>query len=222
MNMLDEMPKELRLLCERWSESMENLSGFEGHLAYLQKALPELLLNKSLFKVILKNITEGAQYPDIRKGTLFDNEILIYTDSKRLFSIRLYLWGPGEYTPIHDHNAWGLIGSVSGDFEVIKYTRQDDGLDEGYARLVEKNKLILMPGESDITLPLNKGIHRTGNPTDKTIATIHLYGTPVRRTYINTFDIDTGQIARMRVPRLRKRMLASEALNNLESQERSG
>jgi len=222
MKMLDHMPKKLRLLCERWSKSMEKISGFEGRLAYVQKVLPELLLNKSLFKEIFKNIMEGAKYPDIRKGTLFDNEIPLYTDNKRLFSIRLYLWGPGDYTPIHDHNAWGLIGSVLGEFEVIKYTRKDDGLDEGYARLVEKDKLILMPGETDVTLPLNNGIHKTGNPTEKTIATIHLYGNPVRRKYINSFDPDTGQISRMCVPRLRKRMLASETLRNLESQAVSG
>ncbi len=222
MSMLNQMPTELRLLCERWSKSMEKISGYEARLAYIRKALPDLLMDTTLLRVILKNIMDGGRYPDIRQGTMFDNEMLLYTDNKRLFSIRLYLWGPGEYTPVHDHNAWGLIGSVLGEFEVIKYTREDDGSDEEYARLGEKDRLLLKPGETDVTLPLNNGIHRTGNPTDKTLATMHLYGNPVRRTYINTFDPESGRISRMYAPRSRKRILASEALHTLEAQHTSG
>jgi predicted metal-dependent enzyme (double-stranded beta helix superfamily) len=222
MSMLDQMPTELRLLCERWSKSMEEISGYEARLKFIREAFPDLLLNTTLFRVLLKNIIDGARYPDIRQGTMFDNEMLLYTDSKRLFSIRLYLWGRGEYTPIHDHNAWGLIGPVLGEFEVIKYTRQDEGSDEEYARLGEKERLVLNPGETDVTLPLNNGIHMTGNPTDKTLATIHLYGNPVRRTYINTYDIQSGRISRLYAPRSRKRILASEALRTLEAQHTSG
>lgn len=222
MSMLNQMPTELRLLCEGWSKSMEEISGHKARLEYIRKVFPDLMLNTSLFRQLLENIIEGARYPDIRQGTMFDNEMLLYTDSKRLFSIRLYLWGRGEYTPIHDHNAWGLIGSVLGEFEVVKYTREDDGSDEEYARLEETDRLVLKPGESDVTLPLNNGIHRTGNPTDKTITTIHLYGNPVRRTYINTYDPESGRISRLYAPRSRKRILASEALRALEAQHASG
>jgi predicted metal-dependent enzyme (double-stranded beta helix superfamily) len=217
MSIINQMPKELRLLCEDWSNSMEKISGYEARLDYAQKVLPDLLLNTSLFETILKNIMDGEPYPDIRKATMFDNEMLLYTDNKRLFSIRLYLWGQGDYTPIHDHNAWGVIGTVSGEFEVTKYIREDDGSTDEYARLSEKDRLMLRPGETDVTLPLNNGIHHTGNPTDKTITTIHLYGNPGRRTYINNFDPETGRISRMYAPISLKRMLASEALRSLEA-----
>jgi predicted metal-dependent enzyme (double-stranded beta helix superfamily) len=216
-NMLDQMPQELRRLCEGWSKEMEKLSGTEAYMAYVQRVLPDLLLNTSLFKIILNNILKGETYPDIRQGTMFDNEVLLYVDSNRLFSIRLYFWGPGEYTPIHDHNAWGYIGTISGEFEVIKYAREDAGSDDEYARLTENERLVLGPGEAEVTFPLNRGIHQTGNPTDKTITTIHLYGNPVGRNYINNFDLETGRITRMYAPKSKKRMLASEALNNLEA-----
>jgi len=213
-NMLDQMPNELRLLCEDWSESAEKISGLEARLQFFRKILPDLLLNEPLFKSILKNIADGSPYPDIRQGTMFDNELLLYTDNKRIFSIRLYLWNQRKYTPIHDHNAWGLIGTVSGEFEVTKYVREDDGSDEAYARLRERETLILKPGEIDTTLPLNKGIHKTGNPTEKTVTTIHLYGNPVRRTYINTFEPETGRISRLYAPKPLKRLLAEEALQH--------
>ena len=215
MNLLSEMPDALRSMCARWSKTMEKLSGYEARVDYIQEELPGLLTNIALFKVILKNIMGSARYPDLRHATLFDNELLLYLDSKRLFSIRLYLWGPGEYTPIHDHSSWGVIGPVSGDFEVIKYTRQDDGSREEYASLVETEKLKLLPGETHVTLPLNNGIHKTGNPTDMTTANIHLYGNPVRRSYINRFDLETGRVDHMYAPKARKQMLASEALRGL-------
>ena len=215
MNLQSEMPEELHLICERWSKTMEKLSGYGAQVDYVQKELPGLLTNKALFKFILKNIMGGAAYPDTGQATMFDNELLLYLDSKRLFSIRLYLWGPGEYTPIHDHSSWGVLGTVSGDFEVIKFIRQDDGKQEEYVRLMESEKLNLLPGQTDVTLPLNNGIHKTGNPTDITTANIHLYGNPVRRSYINRFDLETGRVDRIYAPKARKRILASEALRGL-------
>ena len=56
MNLLSKMPEELRTTCEHWSKTMEELSGYEARVDYIQKELPGLLTNKPLFKVILKNI----------------------------------------------------------------------------------------------------------------------------------------------------------------------
>ena len=209
-----QMPADFRMFCKRFSQNLEKLSGYEARLDYIKKEFPGLLANKSFFSTILNNVANGAAYPDIREATMFTNEILLYADEKRLFSIRIYLWKPGEFTPAHDHSAWGVIGSVSGDLGVIKYSRNDDGSRKDYADLVEKQKLTLSPGEFDVVLPLNKGIHKTGNLTDTTSLTVHLYGNPIRRPYINRFDLDTGRIYRMYSPRTEKRMLASEALRD--------
>jgi len=215
MNTLNHMPQDFRLLCESWSQSVEKIVEYEARLAYFQEALPALLLNKSLFSTIFRHIIDGDPYPEIGKATMFDNEILLYVDQNRLFSLRLYLWAPGEYTPVHDHSAWGLIGTISGSFELIKFTRQDDGSDDNYASLIEADRIFLKPGEIEVTLSLDKGIHRTGNPTDQTVATMHLYGDPVKRSYINKFDPETGRISRMYAPKARKRVLATEALSVL-------
>ena len=209
------MPKELKNICQHWSSTLEKNSNYETRVAYIQKVLPDLLFNTPLFNRILENITDGRQYPDIREATLFSNEILLYTDPKRLFSMRMYLWGPKEYTGIHDHSAWGVMGPVSGKFEVLKFSRKDDGTKEGWADLVEKERVTISPGQTEMTQPLNNGIHKTGNPADTTTITIHIYGNPVRRSYINGFDLTTGKIYRMYAPRSRKRMLASEALRGL-------
>ena len=216
MNSQPRAPQELQSICDRWSESLKELSGLESRVSYITQNLPELLLNKALFAGILKNVAAGAGYPDIKQSTMFDNEVLLVADPRRMFSIRLYLWSPGEYTPVHDHNAWGVIGPVSGEFEVMRFCRKDDGSREDYAQLEETERLMLSPGQTEMTMPLDDGIHKTGIPTGITTATIHLYGNPVRRSYINLFYLGSGNVYRMYAPKARKRMLASEALRGLQ------
>ncbi len=215
MKEMSHAPHALENICNRWSASLKDLSDSKDRIDYMRKAVPELLTNKKIFSDILKDLLNGASYPDLRQATMFDNEFFLYADKNRMFSIRLYLWAPGEYTPVHDHNAWGIIGPVSGDFEVIRYTRQDDGTDETCARLVESQRLFLSPGQVEVTMPLNRGVHRTGNPTDITSATIHLYGNPIRRPYINTFNLESGRVDRLYTPKAKKRMLAEDAFRGL-------
>jgi predicted metal-dependent enzyme (double-stranded beta helix superfamily) len=207
-----QIPQHLKVFCEGLSQRLETLPGNEARVTHVKEAFPELLANQSLFSAILKNVVDGAGYPDIREATMFDNEFLLYADEKRLFSIRMYLWEPGKFTPVHDHSAWGLMGSVSGELHVTKYRRKDDGSREDCARLVAEQELTLSPGQSDAVFPLNAGIHKTGNPTEATTVTVHLYGNPIRRLYINRFDLATGRIDRMYSPRTRKRILARDAL----------
>ncbi|MFH1480660.1 MAG: cysteine dioxygenase family protein [Pseudomonadota bacterium] len=195
---------------------MKELSDNEVRIRFIKSELSGLLLDKPLFARILRDVIEGSGYPDIRQGTMFDNEIPLYSDINRLFSARLYLWAPGEYTPIHDHNSWGVIGPGLGRYEVIKYRREKEGPQEAWGGLVEVERLILLPGQTEVTLPLNEGIHQTGNPSDQTIFTLHVYGNPIRRAYINGFDMDKGRVYRIYAPKVKKRMLASQALASLE------
>jgi predicted metal-dependent enzyme (double-stranded beta helix superfamily) len=210
------MPPTLRKICESWSDELENISGYEQRLAYVRSMMPDLLLDAPIFTEILRNVTDGSEYPDSRRAGMFDNELLLYIDPKRIFSIRLYLWAPGEYTPIHDHNAWGIIGPVTGKLQVTQYLREDAGSDENFARLKESENRVLTAGQTDVVLPLNNGIHKTGNPGDMTSATVQLYGNPIRRTYINRFDPVSGRIGRIYPPRTKMRILASEALRGMQ------
>jgi hypothetical protein len=129
----------------------------------------------------------------------------------------MYVWGPGEYTPIHDHNAWGVIGPVTEGFEVINYERLDDGLTEGYAEVRERGRFTLEAGHSAHTYPLNEGIHMTGNPTLGTIITLSLYGKPMARPYIQGFDAINRRVFRIMSPRRKKTHLATLALRTLKS-----
>ena len=212
-------PEELLEICQRWSDSIENISGDAARMDFFQNELPGFLRNQSVIQELLKNITGGSPYPDLRQAQMIDNEILLYLNPKRLFSLRMFLYGPGDYTPIHDHNSWGVSGAVVGELGVIRYARQDDGTVEGYARLRQTARVQLQPGEIELTRPLNDGIHQTGNPGQGTTIMISVYGSPVRRLYINRFDHEHNKVDRLYPPRIKKKMLAAQALEHLYSKK---
>ncbi len=213
-------PEELLEICKRWSDSIENISGDAARMDFFQNELPGFLRNQSVFQELLKNIIGGSPYPDLRQAQMIDDEILLYLNPKRLFSLRMFLYGPGDYTPIHDHNSWGVSGAAVGELGVIRYAREDDGTVEGYARLRQTARVQLQPGEIELTRPLNDGIHQTGNPGQGTTIMISIYGSPVRRLYINRFDHEHNKVDRLYPPRIKKKMLAAQALDHFSTKKK--
>jgi hypothetical protein len=183
-------PEELLGICNRWSRSIENISGDAARIEFFQNELPGFLSNQAVFEKLLKNIKDGSPYPDLRQAQMIDDEILLYLNPKRLFSLRMFLYGPGDYTPIHDHNSWL----------------------EGYARLRQTAQVHMPPGELELTRPLNDGIHQTGNPGEGVTIMISVYGSPIRRLFINRFDHEHNRVDKLYPPRIKKKMLAAEAL----------
>jgi predicted metal-dependent enzyme (double-stranded beta helix superfamily) len=210
------MPAEFVSICNRWSQAMEKLKAEKERIEYIQDGLPALLHNRAIFLELLGNIAKGQPYPDTRQAQLFEDEILLYLNAKPLFSIRMFIYEPGAYTPIHDHNSWGVIGSALGKISVMNYSREDDGSIQGYAQLRKTEDLILEVGQTNIALPLNQGIHQTGNPDSDTSIMVSVYGRPIRQVYIHRFDLENNRVFRMYPPRIKKRLLATQALDTLD------
>lgn len=204
--------EELQAVCRSWTAAIKCIPDSEGRIAYFRNELPQLLFRRELFEGVLTGILAGSPFPNLRQETLFDNELFLYLDSGRAFSLRLYIFGPGEHTCVHDHTSWGVFGPAFGALEVIRYRREDDGAEPWQAQVKLSARSVLRPGDTDLTLPLDQGIHRTGNPVDGTALMASIYGTPLRRPYIQSFNIDNGRVYRHYPPRLKKRMLAEQAL----------
>ncbi len=213
-------PEELLKICNRWSGSIENISGDAGRVEFFQNELPGFLRDQAVFAKLLKNIKGGSPYPDLRQAQMIDAEILLYLNPKRLFSLRMFLYGPGDYTPIHDHNSWGVSGASMGALGVIRFAREDDGTVEGYARLRKTAQVHIQPGELELTRPLNDGIHQTGNPGEGITIMISVYGSPIRRLFINRFDAEHNKVDKLYPPRMKKRMLAAQALDHFSAKEK--
>ena len=201
---------------KRWSEDLKTCPDQGARKKYFQQELPGFLKQRSLFEPVLESIVEGRLYPDVKYATMFESEIVLYRDPGRMFSVRFYLWGPGEYDPIHDHNSWGVIGTALGTLDVINYKRVDDGSDERHAVLEEASRQFIPTGQTYSVFPLNRGIHRTGNASEPAIVQVGVYGENLTgRSYVNIFDARTGEVTRLYLPHVKKRMLARQALEVL-------
>lgn len=200
----------------RWSEDMKACRDGGARKEYFQRELPGFLKERSLFVPVLESIAAGGLYPDVKYATMFDSEVVLYRDPGRAFSVRVYLWGPGEYDPVHDHNSWGVIGTALGTLDTINYRRLDNGSDESRAMLEETSRQFVPVGQTYSVFPLNEGIHRTGNADDPAIIQVGVYGENLTgRSYVNVFDLKTGDVTRLYLPHVKKRMLARHALESL-------
>ena len=215
MSRLPDSYHELQAVFDRWSESLQSYRNDEQRIQYFGSELPGLLLNRPLVQKILAGIVRGSSYPDARQATMFSNEFILFINPRRLFSVRMYIYGPGQYTPVHDHNSWGVYGCVSNRIEVVRFRcRNGDGQAAG-GLLQEIDRPILQPGETLAVLPLNEGIHQAGNPDQTASIMLSVYGTPIRRLYVNQYDISQNTVIRRYPPRLRKKKLAAQALDSM-------
>ncbi len=203
--------------CRRWSETMGKMKTDPERIRFIQEELPKMLLDPSAIGAVLENIAGGKSWPDIRQAAMFSNEVLFHLDERRLYSIRAYFFGPGEWTRVHDHTSWGVSGAPAGTLGVVKYRREEDEETEGDARLTETNRLALRPGQVDVTLPLGKGIHRTGNPdSDGAIVMVSVYGKPAaRRLHINIFDPETDRMWQRFPPKMKMKRYAKQTLSQM-------
>jgi predicted metal-dependent enzyme (double-stranded beta helix superfamily) len=213
--------QELQTICRQWSVEVKAIDKTEARMAYFQTKMPELLSRRTIFEGILRGVLAGNPYPDLRQETLFDNEIILFRDHGHLFSLWLYVFGPGEYTPVHDHTSWGVSGSAFGKLEVVRYRREGLGPEPDGGRLAVTTRSVLIPEEIESTLPFDAGIHRTGNPVGGSTLMVSVYGRPLRRLYIQYFNLETGRVERRYTSRLRKRMLAEQALAAMEKEDRA-
>ncbi len=203
---------ELQAACRGWSSAIRSIADGEGRMAFFRIELPKLLSRQELFEGMLKGVLTGQSYPNLREETLFDNELVLYRDAGRMYSLRLYIFGPGEHTFVHDHVSWGVSASAFGPIEVVRYRSEDNGVASQQAYLRMSGISVLRPGETETTLPLDRGIHRTGNPDGETSLMVSVYGSPLRRPFIQRYNLENGRVDRVYPARLKKRMLVEQAV----------
>jgi predicted metal-dependent enzyme (double-stranded beta helix superfamily) len=107
-------------------------------------------------------------------------------DSLSLYSI---VWQPGQWTPVHDHGSWGVVGVIEGVLEERSYVRlsPDRGADEGI-ELARGGTVLLRHGAVTSFVPNPDHIHVTGVPAERPRAvSLHLYGRMM--SSFNIYDV---------------------------------
>lgn len=102
-------------------------------------------------------------------------QYLLYLDPDERFSVVSFVWGPGQRTPIHDHQVWGLVGMLQGAELCQGFVAVESG---GVKALGEPRRL--EPGDIEILSPAEGDIHRVENGfADRVSISIHIYGADI-------------------------------------------
>jgi len=122
---------------------------------------------------------------------------LVYAAPDDGLSLYALVWSPGQWTPVHDHGSWGVVGVVEGVLEERSYVRmsQEPGADEGI-RLARGGVVLLGRGAVTTFVPAPDHIHVTGVPPQRPRAvSLHLYGRTMNS--FNTYDVASGKRQRV-------------------------
>jgi predicted metal-dependent enzyme (double-stranded beta helix superfamily) len=114
-------------------------------------------------------------------------------------SLFALVWTPGQWTPVHDHGSWGVVGVLRGTLHERSYVRVDAGKsgDTGID-LRPGGVFMLDPGTITSFVPNPDHIHRTGVPAGaSTVVSLHLYGRNMDSFHV--YDLEARSRRRVRV-----------------------
>jgi len=176
-----------------------------------QALLSELLKDRQWFLDFLQKFIMDTSFREQQKPSRWLNEYTVYRSPQGSFVILAYIWEPRQIDVIHDHNSWGILGTLSGSLRERKYRRTDDGKRDGYAELEEISNNMMGPGGTTFVMPLDKGIHQLENFEGYSVS-INIYGKSVRKGYLNYYDPENSTVTRTYVYSLHKAALAIRTL----------
>ena len=206
----------LEEFCERFQSLQEQRPKPPNLLEAGRELMEELLRDPAWFAEFLRNYVANPAFLADQPASFFDNEIKLCRSPDKSFVLLAYLWEGGSLCTVHDHSAWGLIGSLLHGLREVKYRRLDGGQVEGYARLEQASDGVLQSGETRTVLPLDQGIHQTGAAGDPLTISLGVYGRSVRKGYIQFFDPEEKKVLRATTRLGFKKVLALRALASLE------
>jgi predicted metal-dependent enzyme (double-stranded beta helix superfamily) len=202
--------KSFKDFCETFRELSNSGRAPEELVIEGQMILSEYLANPDLMLDHLVNVTENMT--DDEFIPIDVNEISIYRDPNRMFSVRIFVWEPNYPYQIHDHGSWGVMGSLVNQVRETKYRRLDDGSQCDYAELEVRAETVIQPGQTTFVLPLNEGIHRMMAFGKKSALSLHVYGKPLRTGFIHGYIMESNSAFKMYPVKVQRRILAVRAL----------
>ncbi len=130
-------------------------------------------------------LPETCTVPDVQ----YYQQYLLHCDPLERFCLISFVWGPGQSTPVHDHEVWGYVGMLRGAEINQRYVRTESGQirADGAAHT-------LQPGDVAVLSPDEGDIHQVTNAfEDKVSISVHMYGGNLAGVSRHVYDPVTGQ-----------------------------
>ncbi|MES2099615.1 MAG: cysteine dioxygenase family protein [Pseudomonadota bacterium] len=124
----------------------------------------------------------------------------IYVAPDHSLSLYALVWTPGQWTPVHDHGSWGVVGVLRGMLEERSYLPKsvrtgahDANVPESAAGIELQRGGVILIGAGSVTsfVPNPDHIHLTGVGADRPQAvSLHLYGRNMNSFHL--YDVAAG------------------------------
>lgn len=124
----------------------------------------------------------------------------VYFCPRETISLFAIVWLPGQWTPVHDHGSWGVVGVVRGSLEERAYMCPTGEIcrDEGIV-LRRGGVVLLNSGAVTSFVPNPDHIHVTGvDEAEEPCVSLHLYGRNMNSFHI--YDLAAGTRKLIDVP----------------------
>ena len=117
----------------------------------------------------------------------------VYSAEDGSMSLFVMVWNPGQWTPVHDHGTWGMVGVLKGALQERNFIRVDPREREDSGVILRRGGIsVLGKGSIATFVPNPDHIHRTGVPRDwEQAVTLHLYGRNMSN--YNRYDLELGR-----------------------------
>ena len=114
-------------------------------------------------------------------------------ESLSLFAI---VWLPGQWTPVHDHGSWGVVGVVRGYLEERAYMCPTGEICGNDGIVLRRGGVVLLnPGAVTSFVPNPDHIHVTGvDAAAEICVSLHLYGRNMSSFHIYDLSAGTRQL----------------------------
>jgi 3-mercaptopropionate dioxygenase len=124
----------------------------------------------------------------------------IYISPDQQLSLFALVWLPGQWTPVHDHGSWGVVGVLQGLLEERSLMAADGDITADHGIRLKRGGVLLLKEKSISSfVPNPDHIHMTGVPRGRAMAvTLHLYGRNMNSFHI--YDVEKGTRSLVDVP----------------------
>ncbi len=202
--------------CGEYQKMLSEEKTIVGSVERGRQLVAELTSQPDWFCSYLERIISHEASAGIERAGIWSNEYTIYRSPDKSFIVLAYIWEAGQKDIIHDHNGWGVVGTLFGKMREKKYKRLDDGTKEGFCELQEESNEVLGPAETTFVLPLNNGLHVMDNAADEIAVSINVYRKLIDRNYIQSFDPAEKKVTRLFPGRTLRELLAVKALAEMD------
>ncbi len=115
-------------------------------------------------------------------------------------SLYALVWLPGQWTPVHDHGCWGVVGIVDGLLEERAFIAIDGEITSHEGIELRRGGVILLnPGSVTSFVPNPDHIHMTGVSEEQAgCVSLHLYGRNMNSFHV--YDVAAGTRRLIDVP----------------------